>query len=248
MEKLLVANYDVNGNVNVDSVEELRINVRGADNWYAVYTDSSRVYIRTGQDSCSKQSMCHSPLPSVGDKMQVGQFNMSCVLAEHVDHNVDSVLSIQDGMLHLEESKGWDLCPCVSFPEVDHDGEETVLQETEGNGFTFEYVPYCDGYIYPSDLETLYPYSKSHEGWDSSWETFEVIAVYEEFNQILNHISEYKEITFADGRETEISGSKTPIVSLVEWDKGCLGFIFRYAKYGEETIEVKIPIEYFDIE
>jgi hypothetical protein len=125
---------------------------------------------------------------------------------------------------------------------------EVVLQETNEDGCTFEYVPYCDGYIYPNDLEVLYPYSKSHEGWGYSWETFEVIAVYEEFNHILNHISEYKEVTYADGRETEISGSKTPIVSLVDWDKGCLGFIFRYAKYGKETIEVKIPIEYFDTE
>jgi hypothetical protein len=64
----------------------------------------------------------------------------------------------------------------------------------------------------------------------------------------LNHISEYKEVTYADGRETEISGSKTPIVSLVEWEKGCLGFIFRYEKFGEDVIEAKVPIEYFDIE
>jgi hypothetical protein len=125
---------------------------------------------------------------------------------------------------------------------------EVVLQETNEDGCTFEYVPYCDGYIYPNDLEVLYPYSKSHEGWDSSWETFEVIAVYEDMIQILNHIWEYKEVTYADGRETEISGSKTPIVSLVDWDKGCLGFIFRYAKYGEDVVEVKIPIEYFDTE
>jgi hypothetical protein len=248
MEKLLVAKYRNNGEITVDAVEEMRVVVKGADNWYAIYTDSARVYIRTGQDSCSEQSMCYSPLPSVGDKLEVGQFNMYCVVAEHADYNVDSTLTLQDGMLHLEESKGWDLCPCVSFPEVDKNGEEVVLQETNEDGCTFEYVPYCDGYIYPSDLEVLYPYSKSHEGWDSLWETFEVIAVYEDMIQILNHISEYKEITYADGRETRTSGDKTPIISLVEWEKGCLGFIFRYEKFGEETVEVKIPIEYFDIE
>ena len=248
MERLLVANYDVNGNVNVNMVEKLRINVRGADNWFAVYTDSARVYIRTGQDSCSEQSRCYSPLPSVGDKLEIGQFDMKCVVAEHVDYNVESVLTLQDGMLHLEESRGWDLCPCVSFPEVGHNGEEVVLQETDENGCTFEYVPYCDGWIYPSDLEVLYPCGKRREGWMYTWEVFEVYAVYEDMVQNLNYISEYKETTFADGRETEVSGDKTPIVSLVEWEKGCLGFIFRYEKYGEDLVEVKIPMDYFDIE
>jgi len=110
MEKLLVANYD-NENVNVEAVESLRISVKGADNWFAIYTDNKRVYIRTGQDSCSAQSRCHSPIPSVGDKIQIGHFKLSCIVAEHVDHNVASVLFIQNGMLHLEECRGWDLCP-----------------------------------------------------------------------------------------------------------------------------------------
>lgn len=106
MEKILV----VKSEVTVESVEELRVEVRGADNWFAIYTDSSRVYIRTGQDSCSEASMCYSPIPSVGDKMQVGQFSMTCILASYVDYNVDSVLTLQGGRLHLEETKGWDLC------------------------------------------------------------------------------------------------------------------------------------------
>ena len=248
MERFLVVRNEVGREVTVDAIEKLRISVRGANNWFAIYTDSARVYIRTGQDSCSELSHCHTPLPSVGDKMQVGQFNMKCILADYVDYNIESVLTLQDGMLHLEESRGWDLCPCVSFPEVGHDEEETVLQETTEDGLTFEYVPYCDGYIYPSDLETLYPYSKSYEGWASSWSTFEVYAVYEDLVQNLNHVSEYREVKYADGRETEISGDKTPIVSLVEWEKGCLGFLFRYEEFGEDVVEVKIPMEYFDIE
>lgn len=247
MEKLLVVRNEVGREVTVDMVKELRVEVKGADNWFAIYTDSSRVYIRTGQDSCSEASMCHSPLPSVGDKMQVGQFNMKCMVADYVDYNIESTLTLQDGMLHLEESRGWDLCPCVSFPEVGKNGEETMLKETTEDGYTFEYVPYCDGHIIPSDLEVLYPYSKSYEGRASSSSTFEVFAVYEYVVQNLNHISEYKEVKYADGRETETSGSKTPLVSLVDWEKNCRGFIFKYEKFGED-VKVKIPMEYFDIE